>query len=137
MRFLMWVAIVVASLGFSAVAQTSGTSQSAPRKVRVKPSSSDANLKHSGGGKGVAIPKRSAGSSESRSLQVLERETARAVAGGKASHSKGKSGPEPKVVREKPNPPIKFNGRNGGGGSASGKAGNAYRGRLRQKGSHR
>jgi len=139
MRFLLCIAALVASLSLSGLAQSSSSKPvgaSGQKKVRAKHERSDADLKSSGKGGGGALPKGSARAGDSKSLKTLEQQTSKSAAGSKASSSKGRTGALLKAQKEKSNPPIKFGG-GGKGSTGGGKTGNPYRGRLRQKGSHR
>jgi len=127
MRFSLAVAVVVASISVSGLAQQNG-------KLKVKNSTTEKAPKSS---VAVAIPAASAKGSgaNAKDLQSLERQTAKSSA---ASQSAGKktpgTAPALKPVKDKPNPPINFGGT--GGGKKAGmtnQSANPYKGRLKQK----
>src|ERR1700674_1134037 len=126
MRFSLAVAVVVAGISVSGLAQqTFKVKRSAPEK---------AARKSAPVGK-TASP--IASSSTSKELQTLERQTAKTSA---SSRSAGKRTPGAgsglKPVKDKSNPPINFGGSGGGGGKGGGtsnQGSNPYKGRLKQK----
>jgi len=124
MRFSLAVAVVLAGISVSALAQqTFKVKRSAPEK---------AARKSAPVGK-TASPV--ASNSTSKELQTLERQTAKTSA---SSRSAGKrtpgTGSALRPVKDKSNPPINF-GRTGGGkgGGTAKQSGNPYQGRLKQK----
>src|ERR1700674_5890617 len=124
MRFSLAVAVVVAGISVSGLAQqTFKVKRSAPEK---------AARKSAPVGK-TASPV--ASNSTSKELQTLERQTAKTSA---SSRSAGKrtpgTGSALRPVKDKSNPPINF-GRTGGGkgGGTAKQSGNPYQGRLKQK----
>jgi hypothetical protein len=124
MRFSLAVAVVLAGISVSALAQqTFKAKHSAPEK---------APRKSAPIGK-TASPV--ATNTTSKDLQNLERQTAKASA---SSRSTGKrtpgTGSALRPVKDKSNPPINFGG-SGGGKSAgtSNQGANPYKGRLKQK----
>jgi hypothetical protein len=127
MRFWLAVAVVVASIGVSGLAQQNG-------KLKVKHTTTEKAPKSS---VAVAMPVASTKGSgaNAKDLQSLERQTAKSSA---ASQSAGKktpgAAPALKPVKDKPNPPINFGGT--GGGKKAGmtnQSANPYKGRLKQK----
>jgi hypothetical protein len=134
MRFSLAVAIVLAGISVYGLAQQKNT-------FRVKPSRPEAKASKSN----VPIGKTTAGSagastSASKELQNVERQSVKssgASAGKKSPRTAAGIKPALKPAKDKPNPPINFNG-NGGSKSAgmTNQGANPYKGRLRQKHSH-
>src|SRR5208282_264205 len=128
MRFSLAVAIVVAGISVTGVAQQNRTfkvKHSAPEKA---PKSSAPIAK-------TSTPA-TASSTESKDLKNLEHQTAKTT----ASHPSGGKAPALKLAKDKPNPPINFGG---GGGNGAGKSStttnqsaNALAGRLKKKPTH-
>ncbi len=123
MRFSLAVAVVLAGISVSGLAQQTFKVKRAPEK---------AARKSAPVGK-TASPV--ASNSTSKELQTLERQTAKTSA---SSRTTGKRTPGTgsglKPVRDKSNPPINFGG-SGVGKSAGtgGQSTNPYKGRLKQK----
>ena len=127
MRFSFAVAVVVAGIGVSGLAQQNNT-------LKVKHSATEKAPKSSVSVAMPAAPAKGSGAN-AKDLQTLERQTAKSSA---ASPSAGKktpgTAPALKPVKDKPNPPINFGGT--GAGKKSGMANqsvNPYKGRLKQK----
>jgi hypothetical protein len=124
MRFSLAIAVVLAGISVSALAQqTFKAKHSAPEK---------APRKSAPVGK-TASPV--ATNATSKDLQNLERQSAKASA---SSRSAGKRTPGMgsglKPIKDKANPPINFGGSGGGkSGGMSNQGANPYKGRLKQK----
>ncbi len=125
MRFLWAVAVLVAGLSVS------GLAQQAPYKV--KPSHTDKPAKSSAPvGKTTGVG--SASAENAKSLQNIEHQSGK---GSTSSRGPGKKSAALKPVKDKPNPPMNFGSSSGVKGSGKATQGsNAYKGRLRQKGGH-
>jgi len=137
MRFSLAVAVLVAGISVSGVAQ-----QNDP--FRVKPSAPEKAPKSNASIAKIASPA-TASSSTSKDLQNLEHQTAKASA---PPRSAGKKTPETApalaLAKDKPNPPINFGGT--GGKSAAkpaaktagmtNQSANPLAGRLKQKHAH-
>jgi cytoskeletal protein RodZ len=123
MRFSLAVAVVVAGISVSGLAQqTFKVKRSAPEK---------AARKSAPVGK-TASPV--ASNSSSKELQTLERQTAKTSASSRSTGKRTGTGSALKPVRDKSNPPINFGGSGGGkGGGTSNQGSNPYKGRLKQK----
>jgi hypothetical protein len=123
MRFSLAVAVVVAGISVSGLAQqTFRVKRSAPEKAARK----SAPI-----GK-TASPVVSNGTS--KELQTLERETAKTSASSRSTGKRTGTGSALKPVRDKSNPPINFGGTGGGKGRGTSNQGsNPYKGRLKQK----
>jgi len=123
MRFSLAVAVVVAGISVSGLAQqTFKVKRSAPEK---------AARKSAPVGK-TASPV--ASNSSSKELQTLERQTAKTSASSRSTGKRTGTGSALKPVRDKSNPPINFGGTGGGkGGGTSNQGSNPYKGRLKQK----
>jgi hypothetical protein len=123
MRFSLAVAVVVAGISVSGLAQqTFKVKRSAPEK---------AARKSAPVGK-TASPV--ASNSSSKELQTLERQTAKTSASSRSAGKRAGTGSALKPVKNKSNPPINFGGTGGGkGGGTSNQGGNPYKGRLKQK----
>jgi len=123
MRFWLAVAVVLVGLSVSGWAQ-----QNNQFKVRVtheKPAKQSAPLTKQSAGNTAA-------SADAKALQNVERQSGKGAAHSAAT----KKAPALKPVKDKPNPPVNFNGTGGGGVKGGGRAstGNSYKGRLKQKG---
>jgi hypothetical protein len=121
MRFSLAVAVVLAGISVSALAQqTFKAKHSAPEKAprRSAPVGKTASP--------VAT------NTTSKDLQNLERQSAKASA---SSRSAGKrtQGSALKPVKEKSNPPINFGGSGGKSAGMASPGSNPYKGRLKQK----
>jgi hypothetical protein len=123
MRFSLAVAVVVAGISVSGLAQqTFKVKRSAPEK---------AERKSAPVGK-TASPV--ASNSSSKELQTLERQTAKASASSRSAGKRTGTGSGLKPVKDKSNPPISFGGTGGGkGGGTTNQGSNPYKGRLKQK----
>jgi hypothetical protein len=125
MRFLWAVAVLVAGLSVS------GLAQQAPYKV--KPSHEDKPAKSSAP-IGKTAGAGSASADNAKSLQNIEHQSGRVSTSSKAT---GKKSAALKPIKDKPNPPMNFgttSGVKGGGKPTQGS--NPYKGRVRQKGAH-
>jgi hypothetical protein len=123
MRFSLAVAVVVAGISVSGLAQqTFKVKRSAPEK---------AARKSAPVGK-TASPV--ASNSSSKELQTLERQTAKTSASSRSAGKRTGTVSALKPVKNKSNPPINFGGSGGGkGGGTSNQSSNPYKGRLKQK----
>jgi hypothetical protein len=128
MRFSLAVAVVLAGMSVSGWAQQNNT-------FKVKPAHPEKAAKPSapiGKAGGTAT----AASANAKELQTAEHQSARGPASSRSAGNAGKkTTPALKPVKDKPNPPINFNG--SGGAKTAGLANqssNPYRGRLKQKG---
>lgn len=135
MRFSLAAAIVLPGLSLGASAQSTaynnGNAYKVKRSAPEKPPKSTA-LAPVGKTAGTG----SASSTNAKNLQALEHETAKASA-QPPSGGKKPSGSAPiKPVKEKPNPPINFNGTGAKGTGTTNRPANPYQGRLKQKSSH-
>lgn len=121
MRFSLVVVVLLVGISASGVAQekfkVKHTPQEKTKKTAV-PMGKSASLGNST-------------SANSKDLQALEHQTARSS----APHAGGKktSGAMIKPIKDKPNPPINLGSGGGASGGTSGRAGNPYKGRLKQK----
>ncbi len=130
MRFSWAVVVALVGISVSGLAQQNTT-------FKVKPSATEKAPK-STAPIGKAGSARAGATANSKDLQALERQTAKTSA---PSRSAGKrtpgTAPALKPIKDKPNPPINFNGAHRGKGAASNKQGsNPYSGWLREKGAH-
>lgn len=129
MRFSLAVAVALAGLSVSGLAQQNNT-------YKVKPSHTEKAPRSSAPvGKTTANP---ASTSASRDLQNLERQNAKSSAPIRSAGPKtpGKA-PALKPAKTKSNPPISFNGSGGAKHAGmAGQASNPYKGRLKQKHAH-
>jgi len=127
MRFSLAVAVVLAGISVSGLAQQSNT-------IKVKPSAPEKAPKSTvSAGRTTGAATSSA--ANSKDLQTLERQTAKSA--GPSRTAGQKKAPALKPVKDKPNPPINF----AGTGSAktagmTSQGANPYRGRLKQKHAH-
>jgi cytoskeletal protein RodZ len=124
MRLSLAVAVVLVGISVSGWAQ-----QNNHFKVRVtheKPAKQSASLTKQSTGNTAA-------SADAKALQNVERQSAK----GSGHSAATKKAPALKPVKDKPNPPVNFNGTGGGGVKGGGRAStgsNPYKGRLKQKG---
>jgi cytoskeletal protein RodZ len=128
MRFSLAVVVVLVGISVSGWAQQNKPQQNNQFKVRVtheKPAKQSAPLTKQSTGNTAA-------SADAKALQNVERQSAK----GSGHSAAGKKAPALKPVKDKPNPPVNFNGTGGGGVKGGGRAstGNPYKGRLKQKG---
>jgi hypothetical protein len=123
MRFSLAVAVVVAGISVSGLAQQS---------FRVKRSAPEKAARKSAPVGKTASPV--ASNSSSKELQNLERQTAKTSASSRSAGKRTGTGSALKPVKNKSNPPINFGGAGGGksGGTGS-QSSNPYKGRLKQK----
>lgn len=130
MRFTLAVAVVVAGISVSGLAQQNNT-------FKVKPhSAAKAPKKSAPIGKTAASPATTSGSA-SKDLQNLEHQTVKSSAPSRSAGKRTPGTPALKPAKDKPNPPINFGGT--GGGKRAGmtnQGANPYKGRLRQKHAH-
>jgi hypothetical protein len=129
MRFSLAVAVALASLSVSGLAQQNNTYKAKPSHTEKAPRSSVPVSK-------TAMGPASTSASANKDLKSLEHQTAQASAPIRSA-GRGTPGKAPalKPAKTKSNPPINFNG-SGGGGKSAGMASqgtNPYKGRLRQK----
>lgn len=122
MKFSWAVAVVVLGMSLAGWAQQNGT-------FKVKKTPADKPPRS------VPITKSagpSASSANAKSLQSVERESARSVPAHSAAKKTGTTTLKP--VKDKPNPPINFGGTGGGKQVGMVNQGpNPYKGRLKQK----
>ena len=130
MRFSLAVAVLVASVSASSLAQQNQT-------FKVKHSATEKAPKSS-----LPIGKKAgpatASAANAKDLQTLEHQTARAAAPSRsgAKRTPGKASAL-KPVKDKPNPPINFGGSGGGKNAGmTNQSSNPYKGRLKQKHAH-
>jgi len=128
-RFWMVAAIILVGLSVSGVAQQKKNA------FKVKPSAEDKAEKHSSG---VALPKanRAAGGANARDLNALEHETAKSSTAS-TKRTAVKKAPAVKLEKAQKNAPINFGSSAPKGTGGIGQAANPYKGRLKQKGSHK
>lgn len=115
--------MAVLTVGASAFAQQSGT-------YRVKPTPEDKPKKPASVGK-VGPGTSTASASNAKDLNALEHQTAKSA----PAKSGSKKQTALKPVKDKPNPPINFNG-GGGKSQQTHQVSDPSKGRLRQKHSH-
>jgi hypothetical protein len=132
MRFWLAVAVVLAGISVSGLAQQKNTIKVKPSRAAARAAKPSAPI-----GKTAASPA-TASAATSKDLQNLEHQTARVSA---PPRSAGKRTPGKasalKSVKEKPNPPINFGSKSGGKSAGMTSQGsNPYKGRLRQKHAH-
>ena len=132
MRFSLAVAIILAGISVNGAAQQKST-------FRVKPSHPEAKAPKSN----VSIGKTSPGSATAsgaaaKDLQSVERQSLKSAAPSRVAGKKSAGmAPTLKPTKDKPNPPINFNGNRGTKSAGVVNQGaNPYKGRLRQKHSH-
>ncbi|MGP0098892.1 MAG: hypothetical protein ACLPHI_17770 [Terriglobales bacterium] len=127
MRFSLAIAVVLAGLSVSALAQQSNEFKVKPSTEKQKKAAPLPTPKTAGAG--------TAASANSKELQAVEHQSAKTPHSAQATGKK--TGPALKPVKDKPNPPINFNS----SGAAKGTPGanshsDPYKGRVRQKGAH-
>ena len=126
MRFSLAVAVVLAGMSVSGLAQQNDTfkiKRSAPEKAPKK----SAPI-------GMTSSSATAAGVNSKQLQSLERQSARVSAPSRSSKKGTPAALKP--VKDKPNPPINFGGTGGKNAGMTNQGPNPYKGRLRQKRSH-
>lgn len=127
MRFSLAVAVVLAGISVSGLAQQNNTIKVKPAAPEKPPRSTVPVGKTTGAA--------SSSSANSKDLQTLERQTARSA--GPSRTAGQKKAPALKPVKDKPNPPINFAGTGGAKTTGTTSQGaNPYRGRLKQKHAH-
>ena len=126
MRFSLAVAVVLAGISVSGVAQQNNTFKVRPVHPEKAPKKA-APIDNGGSSKAGA-------SATSKSLRSLEHQTAKAAG---PSRSAPKKSPALKPVKEKANPPINFGAKGGKGMGMTNQGSNSYQGRLKQKGTGR
>jgi len=127
MRFSLAVAVALAGISVSGLAQQNSTYKVKPSYTAEKAPKKSAPI-----GKMTASP---ATTSTSRDLQKLERQTAKSSAPARSAGQRPPgTTPALKPAKDKSNPPINF-GKTGSHKSArmSNRGSNPYKGRLRQK----
>ena len=124
MRSSLAVAVVLAGLSVSGLAQQNN-------KSKVKPTHEKAAKQSAPLGK-TAGPA-TASAANAKSLQTAEHQSGRVPASSRSGGKKTASALKP--VKDKPNPPINFSGTGGGKGGGGASGANPYKGRLKQKGS--
>jgi hypothetical protein len=123
MRFSLAVAVVLAGISVSGLAQ---------QTFRVKRQPTEKAARKSAPVGKTASPV--ASNATSKELQTLERETAKTSASSRSAGKKTGTGSALKPVKDKSNPPINFGGTGGGkGGGTTNQGSNPYKGRLKQK----
>ena len=123
MRFLLAVAVVLAGISVSGLAQ---------QTFKVKRSTPEKAARKSAPVGKTASPV--ASNSTSKELQTLERQTAKTSASSRTAGKRTGTGSGLKPVKDKSNPPISFGGTGGGkGGGTTNQGSNPYKGRLKQK----
>lgn len=132
MKFSWVAALILAGISVNGVAQQKNT-------FRVKPSHPEVKSPKLAAPIGKANPGSATGSgAAAKNLQSLERQSAKSAGPARVAGKKSAGAtPGLKPIKDKPNPPISFNG-NGGTKSAGvvNQGANPYKGRLRQKHSH-
>jgi len=130
MRFSLAVAVVLAGVSVSGLAQQNNT-------FKVSPSHTTAQKKSAPIGKTTASPVATS-TAASRELQSVEHQTAKsATLSRSAGQRSGGKSPALKPARNKPNPPINFAGTGGGNRTKTTTQGsNPYKGRLKQSHGH-
>src|SRR5271157_5598701 len=130
MRFSLAVAIILAVISANSLAQQKGT-------LKVKPSAPEKEKKAvpiANAPAGKSASPASASAANAKNLQALEHQTARS-SGTRPAGKKAGTASALKPVKDKPNPPINFNGTGRHKSAGTTNAGSdPYRGRLRQKG---
>lgn len=125
MRFSLAVAVAVAGISVSGLAQQNDTYKVKPSHTNEKAPRSSVPIK-------TAMPSASA----NQELKNLERQTAKSSAPIRSAVPKTPAkAPALRPAKTKPNPPINFNGSGTGGSKSAGvtQGSNPYKGRLRQK----
>lgn len=124
MRFPLAVAVVVVGISVSGLAQQNGT-------LKVKPAAPEKAPKQSAPVVKMTGPATASGAN-AKDLRTIEHETAKVSAAPRSGGKPGKA-IALKPVKDKPNPPINFNGTSGKTSETS-RQPNALKGRLKQKG---
>ncbi len=122
MRFSLMVAVLMASVVVSGVAQQKNS-------FKVKPSPPEAKAPKSSAPIGPTGNATTASAANAKDLNAIEHESLKS----EAPKSGGKKSPALKPVKDKPNPPINFNGNGAKASSPVNQGANPYKGRLRQK----
>ncbi len=134
MRFSLAVAVALASISVSAVAQQNNTFKVKPSHTEKAPRSTE-KAPRSSVPVGKTVPRPASTSGANRDLRGLEHQTAKSSApiGSAGQRTPGKA-LALKPAKTKPNPPIKFNA-SGAAKSAgtNSHSSHPYKGRLRQK----
>ena len=130
MRFSLVLALALAGSTMTAWAQEH-------HKPKAKPSHTNKEEKGKSGKPAVKTP--TAHASAAQELNRVEQGSVKASGSHRAGARKqAHMAPVLKPEREKKTPPIRFSAAGGGGHAGTSKQGaNPYKGRLRQKGSHR
>ena len=134
MRSSLAVAVALASLSVSGMAQQNNTYKVKPSHTEKAPRSSVPIGK-------TAMGPASTSSAADKDLKNLEHQTAKSTAPIRSAGQRtpGKA-PALKPAKTKPNPPINFNGSSGakreGVAGQAGESSNPYKGRLKQKHDH-
>jgi hypothetical protein len=128
MRFSLAVAVVMVGISVSGLAQQNDAAfrvKSLPPEKKAKPVAVPT---------GKAAPSAAgAGGANARELQTLENQTKKtATMKAPGTKTPGKAAAL-KPVKDKPNPPINFNGTSGSKTPMTNQSSNPYKGRLRQK----
>jgi hypothetical protein len=131
MRFSLAVAVVMVGISVSGLAQQSDAAfkvKSLPPEKKAKPLAIPT-------GKAAASATNSGGAN-ARDLQTIENQTKKtATMKAPGTRTPGKAAAL-KPVKDKPNPPMNFNGTSGSKTSMTNQSANPYKGRLRQKHTH-
>jgi len=122
MRF--WLAVAIVSVGMSVSGWAQQKNQFKVRATHEKPAKQAAPLTKATSGGNTAA------SADAKALQNVERQSAK----GTGRAAPGKKVPALKPVKDKPDPPMNFNGAGGGVKGGGRGAPNPYKGRLKQKG---
>src|SRR5579862_9207095 len=122
MRFSLMVAVLLASIAVIGVAQQKNTFKVKPSQPQAKASKSKAPIGPTGN---VTSP----AAASAKDLNGIEHQSLKS----EAPKSSGKKAPALKPVKDKPNPPINFNGNGAKASSPVNQGANPYKGRLRQK----
>jgi hypothetical protein len=124
MKSLLSAAVLILALSVSALAQ-----QKEPTFYKGKHSTTEKPAKSTS----IAPPmKGTAESANSRDLNLAEHQTAKAIG---PSHQPKPKAPVVKTVKDKPDPPMVFNGTGSKATGSLTQSANPYRGRLKQKNS--
>jgi hypothetical protein len=127
MRFSLAVAVVLVGMSLSGWAQQNNT-------FKVKPAVKPAPTSPKSAPKGKTAASPTAPTPASKELQSVERQSAKPLASARSAGPRTGKGPALKSARNKPNPPINFNGTGGGKGARTTNHGsNPYKGRLKEK----
>lgn len=128
MRFSLAVAVVLAGISVSGLAQQNHTSKAKPSHPSEKAAKSAPTSK---------MAPATTSTAASRDLQKLERQNARSSAFARsAGQSKSGKTPALKPAKERTNPPINFGGMGSKSAGKSSPGSNPYKGRLKQKHAH-